>query len=378
MIIGNGLVFCEDGVFREGQIITADGLIASVEGPAHDVARLDLDAEGGYIVPGFVEIHMHGAVGFDFSDGQVEGNHAIAAFLLRQGVTSFLGTSMTLPFERLTDIFETAGPFVGEEIQGQAVLRGIYMEGPFISVEKRGAQNEEFIRDADFSIFENLYERSGRAIRFVVIAPEIGNGMEFIRAASRLCTVSLAHTTAEYDTAMNAFGNGARHVTHLFNGMPPFHHRQPGVVGAAADAGAFVELISDGHHIHPSMVRSVFRLFGDDKVCLVSDAMRACGIPEGRYDLGGQAVTVKDGAARIDSGSLAGSVTVLTDCFRKAVQFGVPLEYALKAATVNPATSAGLDHLVGSLAVGKRADILLLEKDLSLKAVLLGGRLQLI
>ena len=190
--------------------------------------------------------------------------------------------------------------------------------------------------------------------------------MDFIRQASQLCTVSLAHTTADYDTAMNAFENGAKHVTHLFNGMPPFHHRRPGVVGAAADTGVFVELISDGHHIHPSMVRSVFRLFGDDKVCLISDAMRACGMPEGRYDLGGQVVTVNYGAARIDSGSLAGSVTVLTDCFRKAVQFGVPLECALKAATINPATSAGLDHLLGSLAVGKRADILILNKDLSL------------
>lgn len=378
MIIGNGLAFCEDGVLRERALVVNGDLIESIGENPVDPRELSVDAEGGYIVPGFVEIHMHGAMGADFSDGSYEGNIAMSEFLLRCGITSFLGTTMTLPLEHIAGLFEQARPLIDKEVDGRSVLRGIYMEGPFISKEKRGAQNEAFIQVPDIQVFRDLFEKSGHAIRIVVIAPETEGGMDFVREAGAICRVSIAHTTADYDTAMEAFRMGANHVTHLFNGMPPFHHREPGVVGAAADAGAFVELICDGHHLHPSVIRAAFRLYGDDKVCLVSDAMPACGMPDGNFDLGGQAVTVRNGAATIASGSLAGSVTVLTDCFRNAVRFGIPLESALKAVTINPSISAGLDHLVGSFAPGKRADILVLGKDLSLKTVILGGRRQLI
>lgn len=375
MLIKNGILFCADGTFQRANLeVCGDriGSIGAVEGDDQEV----LDAADCYVVPGFVDIHIHGAVGADFSDGEAASIQSMARFLLSQGVTSFLGTSMALPGERLTRIYRVARPLVGRSAPGLATLRGINMEGPFFNLEKRGAQNPEYIIPPNFDLFLRLNEESGGNIRTVAVAPETAGGLDFVAAASKVCSVSLAHSCADYSTARRAFAAGANHVTHVFNGMPAFHHRDPGIVGAAVGTGAFVEIICDGVHVHPSVVRSVFRLFGEDRVCLISDAMRACGMPDGKYDLGGQMVTVADGAATIDTGSLAGSVTVLTDCFRRAVAFGISLEAALKAATINPAKSVGLDDTVGSLTPGKQADILVLRKDLSLKHVILKGCLQ--
>jgi N-acetylglucosamine-6-phosphate deacetylase len=376
MVISNGILFFDDGTFKRADIETQGGVIASIGDGIVSIGHEALDAEGCYVIPGLVDIHIHGAMGADFSDGTPESVRSIARALLRRGVTSFIGTSMALPEERLAGIYGTARPFFGQSISGNATLWGINMEGPFFNVEKRGAQNEKYIIGADFDMFLRLNEASGDNIRLVAVAPEVKCGLDFIRKASSICSVSLAHSCADYDTASKAFACGASHVTHLFNGMSAFGHRNPGIVGAAADFGAYVELICDGIHIHPSMARSVFKLFGDDKVCLISDAMRACGMPDGQYDLGGKLVTVAGGSATIDSGSLAGSVTVLTDCLRKTVQFGVPLESALKAATMNPAKSVGIYDKTGSLSNGKRADILVLDSDLALKHVILGGELQ--
>ena len=208
----------------------------------------------------------------------------------------------------------------------------------------------------------------------MAVAPETQGGLDFVEAASRVCSVSLAHSCSDYDTARQAFARGANHVTHVFNGMPAFHHRDPGIVGAAVGTGAYVELICDGVHVHPAVVRSVFQLFGGDRVCLISDAMRACGMPDGQYDLGGQEVTVANGCATIATGSLAGSITPLSQCFRRTVQFGIPLEDALKAATINPARSVGLGDTVGSLTPGKRADVLVLDRALNVRHIVFGGQ----
>lgn len=374
MRIVNGLVFCEDGAFHPLEVETQGDRIAALE-PSTAGEGETLDAHGGYVVPGFVDIHIHGAMGADFSDGDPAGFAAMGEFLLRQGVTSFLGTSMALPEERLSGVFSAARAYMEQPGQGGAAMRGIYMEGPFFSPEKRGAQNPEYIIPPDLAMFERLLAASGEGIRVVAVAPELTGGLDFIQAASRRVNVSLGHTCADYSTAQAAFARGANHVTHAFNGMSPFHHRDPGVIGAAIGTGSYVEAISDGVHLHPAVIRALFALFGDDRVCLISDAMRACGMPPGQYDLGGQLVTVANGAATIATGSLAGSITPLSDCFRKAVSFGVPLESALKAATINPARSAGIDQAVGSLAIGKRADILILDRTLGLRHTVFGGRL---
>lgn len=375
MLIQGGNLFCDDGVFHAADLTTDGGVITAIGETAADSGEDVIDAAGCYVIPGLVDIHIHGAMGADFSDGTPDAIRTMARFLLQKGVTSFLGTSMALPGERLASIYAAARPMVGQSAPMGATLRGINMEGPFFNAEKRGAQNRDYIIPPDVDLFLRLNEASGGHIRTVAVAPETEGAMDFIRRASALCHVSLAHSCADYDTARRALAAGADHITHVFNGMPAFHHRDPGIVGAAADSDAYVELICDGIHVHPSMVRTVFRLFGEDRVCLISDAMRACGMPDGQYDLGGQCVTVSDGSATIGSGSLAGSVTALSDCLRRAVQFGVPLVSALKAATINPARSVGLEHTVGSLSCGKQADILIVDKSLALKHIILAGRL---
>jgi len=331
-----------------------------------------IDAQNDYVIPGLVDIHIHGAMGADFSDGTTEAIQEIARFLLKNGVTSFLGTTMTLPEKQILTVCKSARPFINIDNHDQAVLRGIYLEGPFFSKEKRGAQNEAYLADPDLSMFKRFCKASDGAVRVVAVAPELTGGLEFIKEAAPVCTVSVAHSSAKYETAMSAFSSGADHATHLFNGMNPFNHREPGIVGAAFDSGAYVELIVDGVHISPPAVRVVFELFGEDKVCLISDSMRACGLADGQYDLGGQLVTVSGRVATIGNNSLAGSVTPLTDCMRRAVEFGIPLEKAIKAATINPAKSVKLED-VGSLAVGKRADILVLNQELLIEHIVLGS-----
>ncbi|MCL2865955.1 MAG: N-acetylglucosamine-6-phosphate deacetylase [Lachnospiraceae bacterium] len=374
MLIKNGKVFCAEGNFKNVDLELSDGVISAIDLEVDSDKKEMFDAKDCYVIPGLMDIHIHGAMGADFSDGSVEAIGEISTYLLSQGVTSFLGTTMALPEENLRQICETAEPYIGRRIEGQANLAGINLEGPFFNQGKRGAQNPEHIIAADFAMFSRLYEASGNGIRTVAVAPEISGGLDFVRQASKISNVSLAHSAADYEVATEAFHCGANHVTHLFNGMAPFNHRNPGIVGASMDAGAYVEVISDGIHLHPSVVRAAFKLYGDDHVCLISDSMRACGLTDGAYDLGGQKVTVKGATARIESGSIAGSVTVLMDCFRKAVAFGIPLESVVKAATINPAKSVGLEREIGSIEVGKRADILILDDQLNLRAVIANGK----
>jgi len=373
VIIAGGIVFCDDGVFRKLNIEIENGIITAIKESCHNSVRDIVDARDRYVVPGLVDIHTHGAMGADFSDGTKEATQEIARYLLSCGVTSFLGTTMTLPERQLLEICKTARPFINADCPNQAVLRGIHLEGPFIGQEKRGAQNAAYIIGPDHSMLMRLHEASGMAVMLAVVAPEVDGAIGFIQEAASVCTVSLAHSSADYETANEAFSKGANHVTHLFNGMDPLNHREPGIIGAAFDRGAYVELIADGIHIHPSVVRAAFKLFGDDRVCLISDSLRACGLADGEYGLGGQMVTVAGRSATIDNGSLAGSVTNLADCMRNAIEYGVPVSTALKAATINPAKSVGIDKEIGSLTLGKRADILVLEQDLQLKNIIHGG-----
>ena len=369
----SGNVFCEDGVFRQSNIHILDEYIADIRSETIEGLAEVVDATDCYVVPGFVDIHTHGAVGVDFCDTCPKAIEKMATFLLSQGVTSFLGTTMALPADELLLVCEIAKPLIGLPAINQATLQGINMEGPFFSYEKRGAQNPEYIISADVDLFKEMIKASGGGIRTLAIAPEILGGMDCIKEASKECSVSLAHSTASYQMAMEGFKAGATHVTHLFNGMPPLNHREPGIVGAALDAKAYVEVICDGIHLHPAVIRAVFRLFDEDKVCLISDAMSACGMTDGRYDLGGQMVTVQGNSATIESGSLAGSVTSLSDGFRNAISFGVPFEKALKAVTINPAKSVRIDHLVGTIAAGKYADLLLLDEQLQIKKIIKHG-----
>jgi N-acetylglucosamine-6-phosphate deacetylase len=310
----------------------------------------------------------------DFCDADPSGLEKMLSYYGKSGITSVVPATMAYGEEVLSGIIRVAVPYFGKYGYG-AVLRGINLEGPFLNKEKRGAQNPENIIAPDIGIYDRLYALSGGNVRLLDVAPEIPGCMELIRHAANECTISIAHTCADYDTSIAAFDAGASHVTHTFNAMPPFSHREPGVIGAAFDRAAHVEIISDGIHLHPAIVRSVFKMFGASRVCLISDTMRGTGMPNGEYDLGGQTVILKDGHANLkQGGAIAGSAMNLADCCRSAVKFGVPLEDALRASSLNPAKAAKLDSTVGSLEVGKNADILIWEKDLSTCAVFAGGK----
>lgn len=376
MIIKNGQVFNSNGRFIPADVELAGDRIVKVAPAGTLHGDEELDAAGKYVTPGFVDIHIHGAAGSDFCDG-MDGSdkyvRAMQKYLGSQGVTSFLGTTMAFSEEILDRIFDTARPIFGQEGYG-AVLRGVNMEGPFFNKAKKGAQAEEYIIDPDWEMFQRLWERSGHNIRLVDVAPELPGALEFAQKASKRCTVSIAHTCATYEQATAAFANGFTHTTHLFNAMPAFTHRAPGVVGAASDFAEHIEMICDGIHLNPSVVRAVFNMFGPDRVCIISDAMQACGMPNGEYSLGGQKVFMTDGLATLADGTIAGSATCQAEGFRRAVKFGVPLESALKAATINPAKAAGLFDEVGSIAVGKRADVLVLGTDLHPEHIFIGGK----
>lgn len=362
----------EDFRLVQGDIEIEDGKILRV---GKDLPRkeedLAVDCAGSYtVVPGFVDVHIHGCAGADTCDATREALEAMAAFLLAHGVTSFCPTTMTTSRETIQAALLVAKDMMDHPMEGGTRVVGVNMEGPFIAKERKGAQKEEDILPPDFPLFQRFYEESGGIVRLVDVAPEQPGGLEFVEKASQLCTVSIAHTTADYDQAKAAFDKGVTHATHLFNAMSGLHHRKPGVVGAVFDDSRVRgELICDGFHIHPAVLRAAFRLLGD-RALIVSDSMRANGMPEGEaFDLGGQMVTVHQGKALLPDGTIAGSVTNLHQEIKNLVSFGVPFEQAVKAATLLPARAIGLDGEIGSIAPGKRADLVVLDENLDIAAV---------
>lgn len=375
MRITGGNVF-SGGAFVEAAVEIADGRIAALApSRAASAAEGDIDATGCYVVPGFIDIHFHGCVGADLCDATGEALRAIARHEASCGVTAICPATMTYPEELLTSVARTAAAF--EPAADEAALVGINMEGPFISPDKIGAQNPAYVQRADAAMLRRIQKEAGGLVKLVDIAPEEPGALEFTAEVADEVRVSLAHTCTDYDTARAAFEHGARHMTHLYNAMPGLHHRKPGPIAAAWEAPeATVELICDGVHVHPAMARLTFALFGAERICLISDSMRACGLEDGTYDLGGQDVTVRGNVATLADGTIAGSVTDLAACVKVAVrEMGVPLEDAVRAATLTPARAIGIDTERGSLEAGKAADVLVLDEDLNVKHVVLRGEL---
>ena len=336
------------------------------------------DASGCYVIPGLTDLHFHGCVGEDFSDATPDGLQKMADYELSRGVTQICPAGMTLGEDQLTRICQNAAAHRAKD-PGGAELVGLHLEGPFLCKAKKGAQNEAFLHDPDPAMLHRLQQAAQGMVKLVTLAAEQPGALEFIRSAQEDgITVSLGHTTADYDTACAAYEAGARQATHLFNAMPPFTHRAPGVVGAAFDHPQVkVELISDGVHIHPSVVRAVFQLFGAGRVILISDSLRATGMPDGRYPFGGQEIEVHGNRATMadDPNTLAGSVSDLMACMRSAVSFGIPLHDAVRAAAVNPAQVLGIFDRLGSLDMGKTANLAILDQNLNLKDVFFRGQL---
>lgn len=436
MKIKNGLVFRGKQGFVDETLYIQDGFFADT------ASGETVDADGCYVIPGLVDVHFHGAAGYDFCDGTPEALASIASYELAQGVTSICPATMTLGEDRLIDICKNAaayhaahsgglcggaqpadgphggvqpagGPYDGAKPAGGphgdrlaekpdgarladgtdggrhtgrpdgaghtgnphgARLAGIHLEGPFISAEKKGAQNPDYIIGPSIGLLHRLTEASSGLVRLITVAPEADGAMEFIPEAARTVHVSIGHTACDYDTAATAISLGADHLTHTFNAMPPLSHRAPGPIAAGAMASVMAEVICDGIHVHPAMIKSLLRLYGTDRVVFISDSMRATGMPDGTYDLGGLAVDVSGPRARLSDGTIAGSVSNLMQCMKKAVSMGIPLETAVACSTINPARSIGIDGLTGSLDTGKYADCLLLERDtLEIRQIVAGG-----
>ncbi len=372
MLFKNAFIFTTDASFVHGSFRVENGKFVEVLYTGADEDGVDLN--GAYVIPGLVDIHSHGNSGADFSDGDRGGLITMARYLAKNGVTSFAPASMTLPYKILDTAFISASKFEHERTFDCARLVGIHMEGPFFSDKKKGAQNAAFLKLPDYSAFKRLYDASRGLLRIVDIAPELKGAEEFTALASILCTVSVAHTNADYEEAKAVFSAGATHLTHLFNAMPPLHHRSPGVIGAAAEQSDVVaELICDGYHVHESAVRMAFKLF-PRRICLISDALRCCGMPDGSYMLGGQAVHLKGGVAKLADGTIAGSASNLYTCMKNAIAFGISKEQAVLSSTLIPARQIRREKEIGSIRPGRFADFIICDEALNKKAVYLEGR----
>ena len=370
MQIKNAKVFTKDFIFEDKNLYIKEGKFATA---ADENDSEIFDAKGLYAIPGLVDIHFHGSVGCDFMDGEGSSIKKIAAYQASCGITSICPATMTMGEEDIHKACKAGADFVASD--SEAELVGINMEGPFVSHNKVGAQNPRFVIPSSAEFFRRAQKVANGLIKLVAIAPEVDGAMQTIKDLKGEVLCSIAHTTANYETAKEAIACGAKHITHLYNAMPPLHHRDPGPIAAGADAkDCDAEIICDGIHIHPSAVRAAFKLFSKERMILISDSMMAVGLNDGEQ-LGGQKVIVKGRLATLESGTIAGSATNLFDCMKTCVQkMDIPFEDAVRCASYNPARSIGILDKAGSIEEGKKADLLLVDKDLNLKAVLLRGK----
>ena len=331
-----------------------DGLIS-------EVGKTDesgVDMGGLKVYPGLIDIHSHGSVGVDVMDCSLE---AVAKYQLSHGITTYYPTTLTVDEASIIAATEQKTDF-----EGGSYIPGFHIEGPFINVKRKGAQNEKYIVSPSIDVYKKY-----KNVKLITLAPEVEGAMDFIRECDAV--VCLGHSDADYETAKAAFDAGAECITHTFNAMSGIHHRDPAIIGAGADSGAYAQIISDGFHLHPATVRLAVKMFGKDRVVLISDSMLGTSASDGLYNFGGLPTTVKDGKAYTDYGAIAGSTTNLFECVRCAISFGIPEEDAVMMASENPARLMKLNK--GIIAAGYDADLIFVTDDFELKSVMLGGKM---
>ncbi len=372
MIFKNGTIVDENFQLVKKDIKINGKFIESIEFSI-SVDKDIIDCQDKYIIPGLIDIHTHGGCGCDFCDNSIESYQTISDYLGQNGITSFLMTTLTLSKDYLLSMMKSMSIFMESNLN-TAYPHGIYLEGPFCSKAKKGAQNEKYIIEPDINFINTLNKESGNNLKVVTISPELEGAMEFIDYYKDSDIVlSMAHTNANYEISKEGISRGIKHGTHLYNAMTPFTHRDPGTVGAILESDITAELICDGIHIHPSVISTTYKILGEDRLVLISDSMSAAGMKDGVYQIGGQDVNIIDGKATLIDGTIAGSTTNLMKCMLYASKSGIPFQKAVKAASYNPAKLVGVDNTVGSISIGKYADIVILNKDFTIDSVYIKG-----
>lgn len=338
---------------RIADLVLENGRIAAITEKQTD----GVDLKGKRVIPGLIDVHTHGCGGTDAMEANFE---PLCRYYAERGTTSFLATTMTMPLEDLAAVCEAKTNFSG------AHVLGVHLEGPYISMNRKGAQNAAYVREpnvAEFRRFPN--------VRMITVAPEVEGGLDFIKAVSGHCVVAIGHTDCDYETALAAIENGAGCLTHTFNAMPPLLHRAPGPVGAAVEKGIYAQIIGDGYHVKKPVLLAAYRMFGPDRMTLISDSLAVAGLPNGRYTSGGLPIELSSDVARLLDGTLAGSRTMLFDCVKRVASFGIPFDDAVRMASRTPAEMLGLNK--GRIEEGYDADLLILDEKCNIDTVIIGG-----
>lgn len=380
----NAQIVTPNGVRSDGWLVVNGGIIVEV-GHCTDSVRNNpnhtnmetIDANGGWLIPGFIDVHVHGGAGYDFMDANEEGLRTLTKFHAAHGTTSILATTLTASRDELTAVLERISSFMSNPMPYSQVI-GVHFEGPFISLKWKGAQNPAYILPPQVEWLEEWVKLYPGIIKIQTLAPESGGALAYIETLARNGIVpSCGHTDATYDQLIKAADSGLRHAVHTYNAMKVFHHREPGTVGAVlTDDRIAAEVIADGHHVHPAGIKLLLSAKGKDNVIIITDAMAAAGMPDGDYTLGGLPVKMSGGVARlIDTGSLAGSTLTMISAVQYMVrEIGIPLEDASRMASANPARQLGIDGVTGALEAGKAADILLLDASMDIQKVWIRGQ----
>jgi N-acetylglucosamine-6-phosphate deacetylase len=375
----NAKIITPAGVLENGSLRVKDGIIIEISDTTleSNLVISSLDAKGNWLMPGFIDVHVHGGAGHDFMDANEEGLAAITKFHAAHGTTSMLATTLTASRDDLTAIIDRVSRFMAKPMPFAQII-GVHLEGPFINVKWKGAQNPAYILPPQPEWLEDWVTRFPGIIKLQTLAPESEGALDYIeKLAFHGIVASCGHTDATYEQIIAAADRGLRHAVHTYNAMKPLHHREPGTVGAVlTDNRITAEVIADGHHVHPAGIKLLTSAKGTDNVILVTDAMAAAGMPDGEYEIGGLPVSMSCGVARLkEAGNLAGSTLDMISAVRYLVrEIGVSLEEASRMASANPARQLGIESITGTLEVGKAADFLLVNPSLELLGTWGGGR----
>ena len=369
MLLKNAEVLCADFVLRKADVLVENGKIAAIE---PSIAGEGMDFSGKLLLPGLINVHTHGADGCDVMTADYDDINRMSMYMAKTGTTAFLPSTSTMLEPDIKSAMANIADAMDKGVDGACIL-GAHMEGPYLAAPKRGAHKQEWLRSVNELDFDGIQESARGCVRMVTIAPETDGAMEFIEQKAGEVVISLGHTGAGYDMCKKAFGFGANHVTHMFNAMPPIHHRELTLIAAAFDSEAMVELIGDGLHVEPTVIKMTYNMFGDERILIVTDSLAQAGMGDGVYDFAGSEIIIKDGIARQSDGTISGGTSNMWQCVCNLVSWGIDMPSAVKMASKNPAVSIGAYGNKGSIDVGKDADLLVADKSLELLEVMMAG-----